>query len=179
MRLRLHGLVAAALLVFAAGRALATPSLVMDVATGDVLYENEATRPWFPASLTKLMTVYVTLSAVRDHQISLDTPLVVSRYAASMPPSKMGFRPGTEVTLGNALKMLMVGANVTMLCSVLFRAGIDSIRTIEQDLRAWMEEHDYASVQQMIGSMSHKNCADPSAFERAQYMRAVKSYAPM
>jgi D-alanyl-D-alanine carboxypeptidase len=54
------------------------------------------------------MTVYVALSAVRDHQISLDTPLVVSRYAASMPPSKMGFRPGTEVTLGNALKMLMV-----------------------------------------------------------------------
>ena len=108
MRLRLHGLVAAALLVFAAGRALATPSLVMDVATGDVLYENEATRPWFPASLTKLITVNVTLSAVRDHQISLDTPLVVSRYAASMPPSKMGFRPGTEVTLGNALKMLMV-----------------------------------------------------------------------
>ncbi len=80
----------------------------MDVATGNVLYENEATHPWYPASVTKLMTVYVALSAVRDHQISLDTPLVVSRYAASMPPSKMGFRPGTEVTLGNALKMLMV-----------------------------------------------------------------------
>ena len=113
MRLRFHGLrplglIAAAVLMIAAGRALATPSLVMDVATGNVLYENEATHPWFPASVTKLMTVYVALSAVRDHQISLDTPLVVSRYAASMPPSKMGFRPGTEVTLGNALKMLMV-----------------------------------------------------------------------
>jgi len=108
MSLRLHGLIAAALFIVAGGHAVATPSLVMDVATGNVLYENEASQPWFPASLTKLMTVYVALSAVRDHQISLDTPLVVSRYAASMPPSKMGFRPGTEVTLGNALKMLMV-----------------------------------------------------------------------
>jgi D-alanyl-D-alanine carboxypeptidase len=108
MSLRHHGLIAAALFIVAGGHAVATPSLVMDVATGNVLYENEATQPWFPASVTKLMTVYVSLSAVRDHQISLDTPLVVSRYAASMPPSKMGFRPGTEVTLGNALKMLMV-----------------------------------------------------------------------
>ncbi len=55
---------------------LATPSLVIDAATGDVLYEEQATQPWYPASLTKLMTVYVALYAVRDHQISLDTPLV-------------------------------------------------------------------------------------------------------
>ena len=85
-----------------------------------------------------------------------------------------GIHSGTDV-----LKMLMVGANVTMLCSVLLRSGIDTIRTIEQELRAWMEEHNYDSVRQMLGSMSHKNCADPSAFERAQYMRAVKSYAPV
>ena len=113
MRLRFHGyanfgFIAAAVLIDRGRPRPATPSLVMDVATGNVLYENEATQPWYPASLTKLMTVYVALSAVRDHQISLDTPLVVSRCAASMPPSKMGFRPGTEVTLGNALKMLMV-----------------------------------------------------------------------
>ncbi len=108
MRLRLYGFIAAAILFVAAGRAVATPSIVIDVATGNVLYENQATAPWYPASVTKLMTVYVALSALRDHQITLDTPLVVSRHAASMPPSKMGFRPGTEVTLGNALKMLMV-----------------------------------------------------------------------
>ena len=86
----------------------ATPALVMDVATGDVLYQQDATRPWFPASTTKLMTVYVALMAVRDHQISLDTPLVVSARAHAMPPSKMGFPVGTQVTLDNALKMLMV-----------------------------------------------------------------------
>ncbi len=86
----------------------ATPLLVVDAKTGDVLVEREATRPWFPASVTKLVTVYVALKAVRDGRISLDTPLRVSSRAARMPPSKMGFKPGQEVTLDNALKMLMV-----------------------------------------------------------------------
>jgi D-alanyl-D-alanine carboxypeptidase len=70
--------------------------------------ENEATAPWYPASLTKLMTVYVALDAVRNGKLTFDTPLIMSARAARMPPSKMGFRPGTEVTLDNALKMLMV-----------------------------------------------------------------------
>ena len=80
----------------------------MDLATGEVLYQQEATRPWFPASTTKLMTVYVALAAVRDGKIAMNTPLVYSARARLMPPSKMGFRPGTQVTLENALKMLMV-----------------------------------------------------------------------
>ncbi len=54
------------------------------------------------------MTAYVALSAVREGRLSFDTPLVVSTRAAQMPPSKMGFVPGTQVTLGNALKMMMV-----------------------------------------------------------------------
>src|SRR5436309_5752760 len=99
----------AAFLVLASGLpAFAAPVLVMDAATGAVLYEEEATQPWFPASLSKLMTVYVALKAVHEGRLTLDTPFVVSQYAASMSPSKMGFRPGTEVTLDNALKMLMV-----------------------------------------------------------------------
>lgn len=80
----------------------------MDLATGEVLYQQEATRPWFPASTTKLMTVYVALAAVRDGKIAMNTPMVYSAYARSMPPSKMGLRPGSQVTLENALKMLMV-----------------------------------------------------------------------
>ena len=86
----------------------ATPALTMDVATGEVLYQEDATQPWFPASTTKLMTVYVALSAVEAGKISMDTPLVYSARARSMPPSKMGFTPGTQVTLRNALRMLMV-----------------------------------------------------------------------
>ena len=103
----LAGALCAGLLACGAA-AKATPALVMDVATGDVLYQQEATRPWFPASTTKLMTVYVALAAVRDHQIAMNTPLVVSARAHAMPPSKMGFAVGTQVTLDNALKMLMV-----------------------------------------------------------------------
>ena len=89
-------------------RALATPALTMDFATGDVLYAHDATRLWSPASTTKLMTVYVALSAVRDHKIAMNTPLVVSARAHKMPPAHMGFPAGTQVTLENALKMLMV-----------------------------------------------------------------------
>src|SRR5579871_2780581 len=95
-------------LAIGAVAAHATPYLVVDADSGQVLLQNEATDQWYPASLTKLMTVYVALDAVRAGKLTLDTPLVVSARAARMPPSKMGFRPGTEVTLDNALKMLMV-----------------------------------------------------------------------
>ncbi|MGH6834543.1 MAG: serine hydrolase [Methylocella sp.] len=100
--------VLAALFGFCASHAFAGPALVIEMPSGVILYEDHATEPWYPASLTKLMTVYVALSAVRDHRIALDTPLFVSARAAMMPPSKMGFRPGSLVTLDNALKMLMV-----------------------------------------------------------------------
>lgn len=79
-------------------------------------------------------------------------------------------------TAEDVLKMLMVGADVTMLCSALFRKGPFYLREVEKELLTWMEEHEYESVKQMRGSMSQLRCADPSAFERAQYMRAIKSY---
>jgi dihydroorotate dehydrogenase (fumarate) len=75
----------------------------------------------------------------------------------------------------DVIKLLMVGADVTMLCSTLLRNGISHLRYIEQGLLEWMEKHEYESVQQMKGSMSQLRCSDPTAFERAQYMRAVKS----
>jgi D-alanyl-D-alanine carboxypeptidase len=84
------------------------PFIATDLATGRVIEARDATRPWYPASVTKLMTVYVALNAVRQGRLSLDTPLVVSARAANMKPSKMGFAPGSQVTLDNALKMLMV-----------------------------------------------------------------------
>jgi dihydroorotate dehydrogenase (fumarate) len=76
----------------------------------------------------------------------------------------------------DALKMLMAGADITMLCSVLLRRGIDHIRVIEREMREWMEEHEYESVEQIKGIMSQKNCPDPTAFERAQYTRSLSTY---
>ena len=98
----------AAGLALGVASAQATPYLVVDADSGQVLIDNEGTAVWYPASLTKLMTVYVALDAVRNGKLTLDTPLIMSVRAARMAPSKMGFRPGTEVTLDNALKMLMV-----------------------------------------------------------------------
>jgi dihydroorotate dehydrogenase (fumarate) len=74
----------------------------------------------------------------------------------------------------DVVKLLMVGADVTMLCSSLMRHGINHVRHVQRELREWMEEHEYESVQQMQGSMSQQKCPDPAAFERAQYMHAVK-----
>jgi D-alanyl-D-alanine carboxypeptidase len=82
--------------------------LVVEADTGKVLQADNATYPWYPASVTKLMTAYVTLKAVKDGRISLDTLLTVSPTAASQSPSKMGFKPGTQVTVDNALKMMLV-----------------------------------------------------------------------
>ncbi len=81
-------------------------------------------------------------------------------------------------TAHDVLKMLMVGANVTLLVSVLLRHGIAHIQKIEQGMRHWMEEHEYESVRQMQGSMSQINCPNESAFERAQYMKALQTYHP-
>jgi len=74
----------------------------------------------------------------------------------------------------DVVKLLMVGANVTMLCSALMRNGINHLRHVERELRDWMEAHEYESVLQMQGSMSQLRSPDPAAFERSQYMRAVK-----
>jgi dihydroorotate dehydrogenase (fumarate) len=79
-------------------------------------------------------------------------------------------------TAFDAVKMIMAGAAVTQVCSVLYKQGIDHLQTLERELARWMEEREYESVEQMRGSLSQKNCPDPSAFERAQYMRALSIY---
>lgn len=79
-------------------------------------------------------------------------------------------------TADDVLKMLMVGADATMLCSTLLRNGLDQIGAILEGMERWMQEHGYTSVRQMQGSMSQKSCADPAAFERANYMKALQTY---
>lgn len=82
--------------------------LVIEADTGKVLQADNATMPWYPASVTKMMTAYATLKAVKDGKLSLDTLFTVSPVAASQSPSKMGLRPGTQVTVENALAMMLV-----------------------------------------------------------------------
>jgi dihydroorotate dehydrogenase (fumarate) len=82
-----------------------------------------------------------------------------------------GIHTGEDV-----LKMLLAGANVTMLCSSILKYGINHISHIESEIVKWLTEKEYESVQQMIGSMSQMKSAEPSSFERAQYMKALSSY---
>ena len=83
-------------------------------------------------------------------------------------------------TAEDVVKLLMVGADATMLCAGLLRSGLAGCTRILGGLSQWMVEHEYESVHQMQGSMNHKACPDPGAFERANYMKALNSYeSPM
>lgn len=79
-------------------------------------------------------------------------------------------------TSQDVIKMLMAGADVTMMCSALLKHGPQHITTVLAEVRQWMLEHEYISVSQMKGSMSQKSVADPAAFERANYMKALNQY---
>jgi D-alanyl-D-alanine carboxypeptidase len=95
-------------------RASAEALLVIEVETGKVLVAENAAYPWYPASVTKLMTAYAVLRAVKDGRLTLETAVPVSQAAAAQQPVKMGFPPGTLVTVDNALKMLMVRSSNDM-----------------------------------------------------------------
>jgi dihydroorotate dehydrogenase (fumarate) len=76
----------------------------------------------------------------------------------------------------DVIKLVMAGANVTMMCSALLRHGPRKIREVLTGIQQWMVEHEYPSLSDVRGSMSHKSVADPSSFERANYMKALQSY---
>lgn len=78
----------------------------------------------------------------------------------------------------DAIKMLMAGAAVTTMASALLRNGIKHLATVETEMKQWLEQHEYESVAQLRGSMSQKSCPDPTAFERAQYMKALATFKP-
>jgi D-alanyl-D-alanine carboxypeptidase len=116
-------------------RAQAEALLVIDAENGKVLYAHNAGSPWYPASVTKLMTAYVTLRAVNEGRLNLDTPLVVSANAAAQSPVKMGFAVGTVVTVDNALKMLMVKSANDM--AVVLAEGVaGSIESFADEMNA-------------------------------------------
>ena len=82
-------------------------------------------------------------------------------------------------TSPDVLKGLMAGAKVTMMASELLENGVRRIGQVLNELVAWLNEHEYESVMQMIGAMSQKHCAEPAAFERANYMKMLDSYRPL
>jgi len=102
---------ALAVLMFAvvsSGSALANPKIVVDVNSGRVVEHEQAFQRWYPASLTKLMTIYVVFKALKSGQLTMETPVTMSVHAAKEPPSKMYFKPGERFPLDSALKYLMI-----------------------------------------------------------------------
>jgi D-alanyl-D-alanine carboxypeptidase len=146
--------VALAVGVFAAAAVTAAPAraealILVDADSGKVLRAENATYPWYPASTTKLMTLYMTLSAIRDHRITFDTLFTVSPNASAQSPTKMGFPIGTQVTVDNALKMMMVKSANDM--AVMLAEGIGgSIDEFSQEMtdtahRLGMTETNYVN----------------------------------
>ena len=91
-----------------AGMARANPSILFDLSTGQVIQHEDAFKRWYPASLSKLMTAYVTFRAIEAGEAALDSPIRMTKHAVAEPPSKMGFKPGTVLRLDTALKMMLV-----------------------------------------------------------------------
>ena len=86
----------------------AGPSLLFDTTTGEVISQDRAGEPWYPASLTKLMTAYVVFSKIRQGTLQLDQKIPVSELASSQPPSKIGVKAGNTISVDLALQSLLV-----------------------------------------------------------------------
>lgn len=126
------------LAALSADRASAHSMLLIEADSGRVLHAENATHPWYPASVTKVMTAYVTLKAVKAGRISLDTLLTVSPNAAAQAPTKMGFKVGSKITVDNALKTIMVKSANDM--SVTLAEGVSG------SISAFAEEMNQAAA---------------------------------
>jgi D-alanyl-D-alanine carboxypeptidase len=111
------------------------PSLLFDVRTGDVLSQDRAGEPWYPASLTKLMTSYVIFKKIRDGSLRLDQEVPISELAHSQPASKLGIPAGKTVTVDFALQAMLVYSANDM-AYVLAEAGGGSVENFTRQMNA-------------------------------------------
>lgn len=79
----------------------------------------------------------------------------------------------------DAVKLILVGADICMMTSALFKHGVEYVAEMVREVENWLEINDYISVEQAKGSMSYSNCPDSGQLERANYMKAITSYTPM
>lgn len=143
----------------------------LDEAGADALVMfNRFYQPDF--DLEKLEVVpTVTLSNSGEGLIPLRWIAILYGNIKASMAATTGIHTGVD-----ALKMLMAGADVTMMCSALLKEGVPALSRAIGEMTQWMEEHEYVSVQQLKGSMSQRSVAEPAAFERANYMKALNSW---
>ncbi|MEM6869267.1 MAG: dihydroorotate dehydrogenase-like protein [Cyanobacteria bacterium P01_C01_bin.121] len=114
---------------------------------------------------------HVLLSTPQDLRLPLRWTAILYHTLPMDLAATGGIHQASDV-----IKMLMAGSSITMMVSALLRHGIDHITTVEKDMRCWLDAHEYDSVEQLQGCMSQINCPDPSAFERAQYLKSLQTY---
>jgi dihydroorotate dehydrogenase (fumarate) len=122
-----------------------------------------------------------TLEVTPNLQLSTSTELrLVLRWLAILSGRvDVDLAATTGVHVGeDAVKAVLAGANVVMMASALLRAGPKALTAVQVGLQTWLEENDYQSVAQARGSLSQRSVADPSAFERSNYMKTLTSYVP-
>ena len=117
------------------------------------------------------VTPNLLLSTSYDMRLPLRWVAVLYGHIKASLAATSGIHEAQDV-----VKMLMVGADVTMMCSALLKNGIDHVKHVLKGVEQWMKEHDYESVEQLKGTMSQKSCANPEAFERANYMKVLQSF---
>ncbi len=125
----------------------------------DIDLENLIVRPSIHLSTSHANRLPMRWIAILKNKVNLD-------FAATS-----GIHTSDDV-----IKMLLVGANVTMLCSALLKNGVYYLLQLEREIVEWMQEHQYDSVKQMIGVMSQEKTPNPSEYERVQYIKAISSY---
>mgnify|MGYP006274970561 FL=1 len=125
----------------------------------DIDIENLEIRPNLLLSTPQEMRLPLRWIAILYSRVDVDYSATTGIYTAQ-----------------DVLKMMMAGASTTQMCSALLRYGIGRITEVLSEMRVWMEEHEYDSIQFMQGSMSQKSCPEPSAFERANYQKVLQSY---
>lgn len=120
-------------------------------------------------------TLEVTPNLVLSNSNELRLPLRWTAILYGRVEADLAVTSGVH-TAQDVLKSMMAGANVTMLASALLKNGTRHVGEILNDMQMWMETFEYQSVQQMRGSMSQRAVAEPAAFERANYMKALQSF---
>jgi dihydroorotate dehydrogenase (fumarate) len=122
-----------------------------------------------------LETLAVTPNLVLSTSDELRLPLRWIAILRGQLEASLAATTGVH-TAADVLKLLLAGADATMLASALFRHGPDHLRTVLEGVRVWLEEKDYVSIAQMKGSVSQQNCPDPAAFERANYIKTLTNF---
>jgi dihydroorotate dehydrogenase (fumarate) len=125
-----------------------------------------------------LETLQVVPQVHLSHELELLLPLRWTAILSDRVPVGIGATGGAHGWQA-VLKLLLAGANAVLVASAALRRGPEVVTEMLDGLRAWMVEREYDSVRQLQGSMSQASCPDPAAFERASYMQALVTYAPV